>query len=50
MSGTTAMALALLTFLSMWACYWAGQRNMWLRMRDQQEKRRRGAEREDFDE
>lgn len=49
MSGTTALALSLLTFLSMWACYWAGQRNMWLRMRDQQEKRKRWREWEDFE-
>ena len=49
MIGLTAIGLSMLIFLSMWCCFWAGQRSMWLRMRDLQEKRRRWAEWEDFD-
>lgn len=50
MSGTMALALALLSFLSMWCCYWAGQQNMYRRMKDLQERRKRWAEWEDYDE
>lgn len=49
MSGTTALALSILIFLSIWASYACGQRNMFIRMRDQQERRKRLAEWEDFD-
>ena len=44
MSGTTALALSVLIFLSMLCCYWAGQRSMWLRMRDRHERNRRWRE------
>ena len=44
MSGPTAIGLSMLIFLSMWCCFWAGQRSMWLRMRDRHERNRRWRE------
>lgn len=49
MSGWEGLMITLITLGSCWACYWAGQRNMFIRMRDQQERRKRWAEWEDFD-
>jgi polyferredoxin len=49
MSGWEGVLLTIITLGSCWASYACGQRNMFLRMRDQQEKRRRWREWEDFE-
>ena len=49
MSAWEAVLLSFVAFGSMWACYCMGQRDMFRRMRDLQEKRSRWAEWEDFD-
>ena len=49
MSGWEGIMITIITLGSCWASYACGQRNMFLRMRDLQEKRRRWAEWEDFD-
>jgi hypothetical protein len=49
MSGWEGILLATITLSSCWVCYHLGQRNMFYRMRDIQEKRRRWAEWEDFE-
>lgn len=49
MSGWEGVFLTLITLGSCWASYACGQRNMFLRMRDLQEKRRRWQEWEDFE-
>jgi len=49
MSGSFAIALAILTLGSCYASYCCGQRNMFIRMREMQERRRRWAEWEDFE-
>lgn len=49
MSASFAIALAILTLGSCLASYNLGQRNIMRRMRDIQEKRRRWAEWEDFE-
>lgn len=50
MSGWEGVLLTIITLGSCLASYACGQRNMFLRMRDLQEKRRRWQEWEDFDE
>ena len=49
MSGWEAVLLSFIAFGSMWACYCMGQRDMFRRMRDLQEKRSRWAEWENFE-
>ena len=49
MSGWEGIIITLITLGSCWASYACGQRNMFIRMRDQQERRKRWAEWEDFD-
>lgn len=49
MSAEFAIALAVLTIGSCYASYCCGQRNMFIRMRDLQERRKRWAEWEDFE-
>ena len=49
MSGSFAIALAILTLGSCLASYNLGQRNMYRRMREMQERRRRWQEWEDFE-
>lgn len=49
MSGWEGIALAIVTLGSCYASYLCGQRNMFIRMRDLQERRRRWAEWEDFE-
>ena len=49
MSGWEGVLLTIITLGSCWASYACGQRNMFLRMRDLQEKRRRWQEWEDFE-
>lgn len=49
MSGVEGILLATLALSSCWVCYHLGQRNMWLRFRHRQERRRRWREWEDFE-
>jgi hypothetical protein len=49
MSGWEGIALAIVTLGSCFASYNLGQRNMYRRMRDLQERRRRWQEWEDFE-
>jgi hypothetical protein len=49
MSASFGIALAILTLGSCLASYHLGQRNMFIRMRDLQERRKRWAEWEDFE-
>jgi len=48
MSDWEGILLAAITLSSCWVCYTLGQKNMYYRMRDIQEKRKRWAEWEDF--
>jgi hypothetical protein len=49
MSASFAISLAILTLGSCFASYNIGQRNMYRKMRDLQERRKRWAEWEDFE-
>lgn len=49
MSGWEGIMITLITLGSCWASYACGQRNMFIRLRRFEERRKRWAEWEDFD-